>query len=121
SLSTPKIREFFKKYVEGSEPLPLEELLGKVGVTFKTNVTVKEVSLGGVAMSYNPETDKIFVMDTGNMDAFGKALGYKNNDDIISINGVNIGPDNVNAEISRLKNTLKTGDKVEVVVSREEK
>ena len=121
SLSTPKIREFFKKYVEGSEALPLEELLGKVGITYKTNVTVKEISLGGAAMSYNPETDKIFVMDTGNMDEFGKTLGYKNNDEILSINGVNIGPDNINSEITRLKNTLKAGDKIEVVVSREEK
>jgi predicted metalloprotease with PDZ domain len=121
SLSTPKVREFFKRYVEGSEPLPLEELLGKVGITYKTNVTIKEISLGGAAMGYNQETDKIYVMDTGNMDEFGKSLGYKNNDDIISINGVKIGADNINTEITRLKKTLKVGDKVEVVVSREEK
>lgn len=121
SLSSPKIREFFKMYVEGESSLPLEELLNKVGITYKTNVTVKEVSMGGASMSYNEEIDKIYVVDTGNMDEFGKSLGYKNNDIINSINGVEITADNVKTELARLKNTLKEGDKIEVVVGREVK
>ena len=121
SLSFPKIREFFKMYVEGESSLPLEELLNKVGITYKTNVTVKEVSMGGASMSYNEEIDKIYVVDTGNMDEFGKSLGYKNNDIIYSINGVEITADNIKTELARLKNTLKEGDKIEVVVGREVK
>ncbi|MCB9174879.1 MAG: peptidase M61 [Flavobacteriales bacterium] len=121
SLSSQKIREFFKMYVEGESSLPLEELLNKVGITYKTNVTVKEVSMGGASMSYNEEIDKIYVVDTGNMDEFGKSLGYKNNDIIYSINGVEITADNVKTELARLKNTLKEGDKIEVVVGREVK
>lgn len=121
SISSQKIREFFKMYVEGESSLPLEELLNKVGITYKTNVTVKEVSMGGASMSYNEEIDKIYVVDTGNMDEFGKSLGYKNNDIIYSINGVEITADNVKTELARLKNTLKEGDKIEVVVGREVK
>lgn len=121
SLSSQKIREFFKMYVEGESSLPLEELLNIVGITYKTNVTVKEVSMGGASMSYNEEIDKIYVVDTGNMDEFGKSLGYKNNDIIYSINGVEITADNVKTELARLKNTLKEGDKIEVVVGREVK
>lgn len=121
SLSSPKIREFFKLYVEGEEPLPLEELLNKVGITYKTDVKIKEISMGGASMSYNQETDRIYVVDTGNMDEFGKALGYKNNDNIISFNGTEITPDNVKEEMARMKKILKEGDKVEVVVQREVK
>lgn len=121
SLSSPKIREFFKLHVEGENALPLEELLNKVGITFKTNVKIKEISMGGASMGYNQEADKIYVVDTGNMDEFGKSLGYKNNDNIISINGTEITPDNLKDETNRLKKTLKDGDKVEVVVQREEK
>lgn len=121
SLSSPKIREFFKLYVEGEDALPLEELLNKVGITFKMDVKIKEISMGGASMSYNQETDRIYVVDTGNMDEFGKSLGYKNNDNIISFNGTEITPDNVKEEMARLKKTLKEGDKVEVVVQREEK
>ena len=121
SLSTPKIRDFFKDYVEGDKPLPLEELLAKVGITYKTNVTIKEITMGGAALSYNQETEKIYVVDTGNLDEFGKSLGYNNNDNIISINKVAITVDNVQDEFFKLKTTLKAGDKVEVVVEREVK
>ncbi len=121
SLSSPKIREFFKLHVEGEDALPLEELLNKVGITFKMDVKIKEISMGGASMGYNQEADKIYVVDTGNMDEFGKSLGYKNNDNIISINGTEITPDNLKDETNRLKKTLKDGDKVEVVVQREEK
>ncbi|MGE0561617.1 MAG: peptidase M61 [Flavobacteriales bacterium] len=119
SLSSSKIRDFFKMYVEGENSLPLDELLNKVGITYKTNVIVKEVSMGGASMSYNEEIDKIYVVDTGNMDEFGKSLGYKNNDIINSINGVAITADNIKDEMARLKKTLKEGDKIEVIVSRE--
>jgi C-terminal processing protease CtpA/Prc len=99
----------------------LEELLNKVGITYKTDVKIKEISMGGASMSYNQETDRIYVVDTGNMDEFGKALGYKNNDNIISFNGTEITPDNVKEEMARMKKILKEGDKVEVVVQREVK
>lgn len=121
SLSTPKISHFFKTYVEGETALPLEEILNKVGITYQTNVIVKEISMGEASLDYNEETDKIYVVDTGNMDEFGKSLGYNNNDNIISINGVAITVENVYQEFYRLKNTLKAGDKVEVVVEREVK
>lgn len=121
SLSSPKVREFFKLYVEGGNPLPLEELLNKVGITYKTNIKIKEISMGGASMSYNQDTDKIYVVDTGNMDDFGKTLGYKVNDNIISINGTEITPDNVQSEMLRLKKELNEGDKIEVVVRREVK
>ncbi len=121
SLSSPKIRTFFKNHVEGIDPLPLEELFNKVGITYKTNVKIKEITLGGAAMSYNAETDRIYVVDSGNMDKFGKSLGYKNNDEIISINGVNITPYNFTIETNRLKKALKADDKMEVVVVRNEK
>ena len=121
SLSNPKIREFFKNYLEGSSSLPLQEILGKVGITYKTDVKIKEISMGGASLSYNEEADKIYIVDTGNMDEFGKSLGYNNNDKIISINGKAITVDNVQDVFFELKNSLKEGDKVEVVVEREVK
>lgn len=121
SLSNPKIREFFKNYVEESSPLPLQEILGKVGINYKTDVKIKEISMGGPSLSYNEEADKIYVVDTGNMDEFGKSLGYKNNDIIVSINAIAITVDNVQDIFFELKNSLNEGNKVEVVVEREVK
>ena len=74
-FSSPSIRTFFKKYVEGSEPLPLEEILGKVGITFKQNVIVREVTLGNISLSFNPESGRLIIVDTGSMNKFGKKNG----------------------------------------------
>jgi predicted metalloprotease with PDZ domain len=121
ALSSPSIRGFFTKYIEGKEALPLEELLGKAGITFKRNHKVKEVSLGGVAMGFNRESSRLYVIDTGSMDDFGKDLGYKVNDEIVSLNGVELTMANVQSEMEKFKKETKNGDKIELVVSRKTK
>jgi len=121
SLSSPKIREFFKDYVEGKNPLPLAELLEKVGVTYKTDVKVKEFGFGNISLGVNPESGNMFVMDASNMNEFGKQLGYKNNDEIVSVNGEKLNSDNFKELINKFKNETEEGDKVEIVVSRKEK
>ncbi|MGV3697217.1 EF-Tu C-terminal domain-related protein, partial [Flavobacterium sp.] len=35
ALTYPEIRDFFKRYVEGNEPLPYDQLFSKVGITYK--------------------------------------------------------------------------------------
>jgi predicted metalloprotease with PDZ domain len=120
-LSSPEIETFFNKYVEGKEELPFEELLAKVGVTFKKDVKVKEISLGGVILNFNPETQRLYVADTGNMNEFGTLLGYKNNDELVALNGIELKMDNVQEQIANFKKNTKEGDKVEVVVARKEK
>jgi len=120
-LSSPEIRDFFTKYVEGKESLPIKDVLNKVGVTFQEDVTIKEVSLGGVMLSYNPETQRLFVADMGSINDFGKSLGYKTNDELVSINGEEIDMSKVQEQMDNFKKNTKPGDKVEIVVSRIEK
>jgi predicted metalloprotease with PDZ domain len=121
SLSSPKIREFFTTHVEGEKSLPIEELLEKVGITYKTDVTVKEFSLGKIALGYNQETNRLKVMDNSNMNEFGVKLGYKNNDELISLNGEEFTPDNYQELIDKYKTETKEGDKIFIVVARTEK
>lgn len=120
-LSSPNIREFFTNYVEGSNPLPLKELLSKVGIDYQTDVIVKEFNLGRVALGYNPESKRMFVIDASNANEFGKQLGFKNNDEILSLNGVEVTPENFRQITEDFKNNTKVGDKVEVVVERKVK
>ncbi|WP_373514972.1 peptidase M61, partial [Persicitalea sp.] len=42
-LTYPGIRDFFRRYVEGGEPLPLQELFGKIGIDFEIEGQKKEV------------------------------------------------------------------------------
>lgn len=121
ALSSPKVRDFFKDYVEGSEPLPLEGLLGRVGITLRKDVKVQEITLGGIGLSYNPETKHLFVISIDEMNAFGKAMGYKVNDEIISVNGEVIDINTAQEQLDTYKNNVKEGDKVTVVIARERK
>jgi predicted metalloprotease with PDZ domain len=120
-FSSPEIRTFFREYVEGSKPLPLEDVLNKVGITFQQDVTVSEITLGDMALSFNPETGRLYIMDTGSMNEFGKAMGYKNNDEIVSLNGVEINVANAQEEINKFKEETKVGSKVEIIVARKVK
>ncbi|MCO6501309.1 MAG: hypothetical protein J5I47_13170 [Vicingus serpentipes] len=117
-LSTPEIRLFFKNYVEGDQSLPLTEVLQKVGITFKKNVTTKEITLGDITLGGNPETNRLFVMNIENMNAFGKKLGYHKEDEIISINGIEISLHNAQKTIENIQKNTKEGDKIEVVIAR---
>lgn len=120
-LSSLEIRTFFTDYVEGTASLPLADLLNRVGITFKEDVTVKEITLGGIGLSYNPETKRVFVAGVGEMNAFGKDMGFLLNDEIVSLNGEIVDVNKVQEQLENYKNKIKEGDKVEVVVSRESK
>ena len=120
-LTVPETRDFFAKYVEGNNELPYKELFEKVGIIYKKDVTVKEISLGGVLLSFNPETQRLFIADMGSIDEFGESMGYKTNDEIVSINGEMVDVDKVQEQIATYKKNTKPGDKVEVVVARRDK
>jgi len=72
-------------------------------------------------LSYNPETQRLFVADMGSINDFGKSLGYKTNDELVSINGEEIDMSKVQEQMDNFKKNTKPGDKVEIVVSRIEK
>ena len=74
-----------------------------------------------MALSFNPETGRLYIMDTGSMNEFGKAMGYKNNDEIVSLNGVEINVANAQEEINKFKEETKVGSKVEIIVARKVK
>ncbi|MCB0401935.1 MAG: peptidase M61 [Flavobacteriales bacterium] len=119
-LTVPETREFFKRYVEGKEELPFGEYLAKVGVNYQKDAVVKEISLGSVMLSFNPETGRLFVADMGNADEFGKALGYKTNDELVAINGEVLNITKVQEQMANYRKNTKPGDKVEVEVARRE-
>lgn len=118
SLSYPQIREFFTKYVEGPEPLPLTDILKLVGISFSDNEKVKTVNLGNVALSFNPETKRLFVASTNNISNFGRKVGYQVGDEFISLNGNPLSIETFQKVSSEFKQNAKEGDPFEVVIMR---
>ena len=119
-LSGPGIRTFFTEYVEGNKPLPFETVFEKVGVEFKQNVKYTAFSLGFKSLTYNPETERYVITEKG-MDEFAKDLGYKINDELVSVNGTKLRQSNLRKVWNEFKTYAKEGDKVKIVVARKEK
>ena len=120
-LSSIEVGAFFKEHVENGGELPLKQIFNKVGITFEKDVTVKEITLGGISLGFNPETQHLFISDMSKINSFGKALGYKVNDEIIAINGTQVDMDKVQEQLDEYQNTTQVGDKVEITISRKEK
>ena len=56
SKTSPDLREFFRKYYEGYEDLPLEELLQACGVSFTSEIGEDEFSFRPFNMDLNAQT-----------------------------------------------------------------
>lgn len=121
NLTYPQVGEFLRRYVGGSEPLPMEDILQRIGIDFKRNVTTREFTLGNPDLGYNTTTNRLIVEGTSGLDAFGKALGYKRKDELHSLNGRELKVEEIRNIVSDYYETLKEGDVVEIVVFRPKK
>ncbi|MEQ8240273.1 MAG: peptidase M61 [Cyclobacteriaceae bacterium] len=119
-MTYPEVGEFFTKYVDGNEPLPVKKVLDWAGVNYEESVTTMEFSLGQISLNLN-ENREIIVADISGMNKFGKALGYQTGDVISSINGENFTLATAQGIITNFGSTFEEGDKVTVVVKRDKK
>jgi S1-C subfamily serine protease len=95
----------------------LEEVFASVGVDFSPVIQDSTFTLGRI--SFEPdENQRQKISNLSNMNAFGKAMGYKLNDVILSINGAALTVDNADAVLVELYKTAKVGDPLQVVVLR---
>ncbi|GAB3819709.1 M61 family metallopeptidase [Pontibacter rugosus] len=117
-LTYPEIRQFFTKYVEGSEPLPLEETFRKVGIRYEPVATQNIISYGGFLPGIDETTGKLKVADTADMDAFGRSMGFKTDDVLLEFNGTPITAQNIRDLIGVELQSLKPGDKLTFTVGR---
>ncbi|MCC9166933.1 M61 family metallopeptidase [Pontibacter harenae] len=117
-LTYPEIRDFFARYVEGSEPLPLQETLRKVGILYEPTSKQTVISYGGFIPGYDEASDKITVAETADMDAFGKKLGLRIGDQLLAINGQELTPMNIREVLTENLQTVEPGKTVEYTVGR---
>jgi len=119
-LTYTEIENFLRTYVSGSQPLPLAEIFNKVGVNYQPVVKTGDsvVTMGGPGLHFNRESRRLFISDTSGMNEFGRTLGYHINDEIVSINGVEMTPANIQEYFKNFRNSTKVGDEFVVRVVR---
>ncbi|MDO9001775.1 MAG: PDZ domain-containing protein [Bacteroidota bacterium] len=114
----PEIGEFLRKHVSGKTPLPMEEVLDKIGIDFAKETITYEFSLGNSDLNYNENTNRLYVIGIEEMDDFGKKMGFKNGDELNKINGKQIKIESIKEIINDYYDTVKEGDKVTVEIYR---
>lgn len=117
-LTFPEIKDFFERYVAGSEPLPIKETLELAGITFGKPSTEKNISFGGINIGINAENNHLLVVNTAKMDDFGKAMGYQEYDELIKFNGKKINMNTAEDVLSDYLSNAKEGDVLKVTVLR---
>ena len=120
-LTYPEIRTFFKRHVEGPEPLPLEEVFAAVGILYKARGgTTKSISMGNIQLGFNPETKRLKIADISKMNDFGRKMGYQANDEIVALNGKPLTVENAQQVLTDFKEKTKEGDNLEMTVARKD-
>jgi len=117
-MTYPEIRTFFTNYVEGGKPLPFNEVLNYIGYEYAHDYKEMDYSMGGLSLKYSPAKN-IFVVETDTtMNEFGKKMGYKTGDEILSLNGEKMEPRNFRKIRLAWEKSVKEGDKLTVEVKR---
>ncbi|MBL0356707.1 MAG: PDZ domain-containing protein [Chitinophagaceae bacterium] len=118
-LTLPEVRMFFAKYVEGNEALPYETFFGMAGVNYIPKREVTAFTIGGISIRPN-EQGKASVAGVAKMNEFGKKMGYKTGDVLLSINGEEVNAVNFPTLAAKFTATAKEGDTLSVKVKRNE-
>ena len=117
-LSYPEIKEFLVNHVQGRDPIPYEKYFAFAGVQYIAEEMIREFTIGGIGITTD-SLGRILVFDTKTTDDFGKRMGYEVNDELVSLNGETLNPNNLWPLIQHFYNTAKDGDTVKVVVRRQ--
>ena len=123
AMTYPEIGEFLNRYVGGPEKLPIKEMFELVGVNYIEKFISPELSLGlesqAVTITQIDNSPKLAIADTTALNNQGKALGFKNGDVIVKINGDSIPYNNEFRDfIGRQQQSLEAGKKLSYTVLR---
>lgn len=117
-LTYPEIGLFLRTHVGGKTPLPMEDILNRIGINFSKEKTSYEFSFGDPDLNYNETTKRLYIESIKNLDEFGKALGFKRGDELSKLNGTEIKLEKIKEIIADYYKNLNEGDKITVEVYR---
>ncbi|MGK7392445.1 MAG: PDZ domain-containing protein [Candidatus Cyclobacteriaceae bacterium M2_1C_046] len=118
-MTYPEIGDFFTKYVAGANPLPLEDYFQKVGVKYVPQEKKEQFTMGNIQIGYDQVSGNLFIADISQMNEFGKAIGFKQGDAILSIEGQPFTPRTGQELLEELSNEMGKGDTLNVVIKRD--
>lgn len=125
-MTYPEIGTFFKRYVQGPEKLPLKEAFAEIGILYTDEAKMKTLNLGidqdVIGVEEIEGKPKLKIVTGDNLSPVGKALGFKNDDVLIKLNGEiipDVGPE-LEGFIGRQFNSLEAGKTLSYTVLRKD-
>ena len=119
-MTYPGIRGFFADYVEGPKRLPYKEIFNLVGVNYIESGKRRVFTLGNISIDIEPGLDHVVITKVSDMNEFGKEMGYKEGDEIVSINGKKLIPMHYREFMHELFANSKVGDELTMEVLRKD-
>lgn len=113
------LQEFFARYVEGAQSLPFAELLGEVGILYEESRMLDQIGFGDLPLAYDPDQEKLFIYEAASLSPMGEELGIQEGDRLLELNGQPINVENARDIFSDFYANTKEGDKVKMVVLRQ--
>lgn len=120
-LTYKEIRYFLNNHVAGPKPLPYKDIFAMVGLNYLEKKVSEQITLGGISVGYNPKSNRLVVVNTNKLDAFGKKLNFKEEDEIMTFNNRKLTMDNLRDVLGGYMQNAKTGDKLVIEVLRKDK
>jgi len=116
----PQVKDFYNKYIAGSQPTPYAQYLTMVGVELKKQETppifwfVKDPNQTG----YDEKANAFVFDESSALSPFAKSIGFKITDKIVALDGKTINIQNIQDFINYSK-TIKEGQNVTVTILRD--
>jgi len=117
-LTFPEVRNFFTQYVEGPNPLPFEDVFAKVGIRYEENVDRRILTMGRIRVKIDEEKDQVIIVNQGNMNRFGKDMGWEDGDVLRELAGMEVNTKNYYEVLEKYRTEFDEGDKIKAVVDR---
>jgi len=121
-LTYPDIEKFLLTYVSGNQPLPLDQVFNSVGIDYLPVMETKDslFTMGHVGFGISPSTGRLRITDVSSINSFGKLMGYRQGDEIISINGVPMNDTTSKIFFKNFQSASKAGDELIINVLRKQ-
>jgi predicted metalloprotease with PDZ domain len=116
----PQVKDFYNKYIAGSQPTPYAQYLNMVGVEMKKQETppifwfIKDPNQTG----YDDKANAFIFDESSALSPFAKSIGFKITDKIVALDGKTINIQNIQDFINYSK-TIKEGQNVTVTILRD--
>jgi predicted metalloprotease with PDZ domain len=110
----PSLREFFRRYVEGTELPPIGECIAALGYRYSDSAQVEAYQFESASLMLSRSSDIPIVVTRQPQNDFG----FRNGDTLVRINGVLVTPENKYELVSQAIWAPQTPDTVRVLVRR---